>query len=725
MRKIKFCRQLDVADCGAACLKMILSFYGHETSLMTIKDIIYVGNCGVSLLNIAKGAESLGLKTISLRLTLRYLKQHRPFPCIIHINNGHFVVLYKIKRTLRGKYKYYIADPAYGKIVIDENEFINIWAQNGYGIVLLMTPGSSWERASVTVNKTSNKAKEVFLSYFFSSRKFFVPILLGLLITTIIGICLPFFMQLIVDHGINKKDVSFILNILIAQIIILTSQMVVNYARNLMLVHINMRIGTHIISDFLSKLMRIPIRFFDAKSQGDIMQRIHDHSCIEDFLTEKMLSALFSIFNIIVFSIILCYYNINYFIIFIIGSIISIIWITLFNHKRKQINYIRFQRNREYQDSIYEILHGMPEIKLNNNDLERRWDWEHTQAKLFRLNLKNLKLEQIQNSGEFLIDQLKNTIIIFFAANSVINGNITIGMLMSISFIMGALNAPFNQIVLLVQSWQDAHLSLSRLIELHQIDDESSYRKKHIIDEEISIELNNVYFSYNGMSDSYLLSDINIRVKNGERVALVGESGCGKTTIMKLLLGYYKSNKGEILINGENIDNISLQEWRDKVGCVLQDGYIFSDTIKNNITMRKQFDETLFQLAINISNSRSFIDSLPLKELTRIGKSGMNLSVGQKQRILIARAIYKNPQVLFFDEATSALDSLNEFQISQKLDSFMKNRTSVIIAHRLSTVKSADRIYVLKSGKIIEEGTHEQLISNKGYYYNLIEKQLM
>lgn len=724
MKKIELCRQLDVADCGAACLKMILGYYGHDISLMAIKDSLYIGNCGVSLLNIAKGAEIFGLKTISVKLSLRYLKESKPLPCIIHVNGSHFVVLYKIKKTLNHGYKYYVADPAYGKVILEEEDFSKIWIRNGYGIALLLSPGSTWDKLDKKI-KEKIRPRDFFITYFSNYKKHFLPIILGLISTTLVGISLPFFMQLIVDRGIHQKDVSFIAIVLIAQIVVLTSQMFVNYVRNTLLIHINMRIGTSIISDFLAKLMRIPIRFFDAKSQGDIMQRIQDHSYIENFLTDKMLSALFSVFNIIIFSVLLSYYDFFYFLVFIIGSSLSVFWISLFNHKRKQINYIRFQRNREYQDSLYEILHGMHEIKINNTDLERRWEWERNQAKLFKINLKNLKLEQLQNGGEFFIDQIKNTLIIFIAAYSVINNSLTLGMLMSISFIIGALNAPFNQVVSLIQSWQDANMSLARLIELHQIKDENIQSQNHLYADKFSVNFRNVNFSYNGLDDSYLLSDINFHVKSGEKIAIVGESGCGKTTIMKILLGYYHPVSGEVHINGINLRDLPIQEWRDNVGCVLQDGYIFSDTIANNITMRKKMDEKLFSKAIEIANCKEFIENLPFKEHSKIGKSGINLSMGQKQRILIARAVYKKPGVLIFDEATSSLDSMNEFLITKKLNTFMSNRASIIIAHRLSTVKSVDRIYVLKNGRIIEEGNHEDLIFSRGYYYSLIEKQLI
>lgn len=726
---IKLTRQLDVADCGAACLQMIAGYYGKQINLISIKEKIYVSKCGVSLLNVARGAEAIGLRTTKVKLSLSYLKKSKPLPCIIHINDEHFVVLYRIKiNRFNHKVYYYIADPAYGKIKMNEEEFTSSWLVDKLGVALLLTPNQEeLLKNDTAVDRLPQSSFKTLLKYFVSLKKYILQIAIGLLGTSLISFVLPFLTQVIVDEGIANKNVGFIFLILLAQIVLLFGQLIINFIRNWLLLHINVRISINIISDFLSKLMRIPIKFFDAKSQGDIIQRISDHSVIERFLTDGLLNSIFSIFNILIFSVILGIYGIDYLSIFWIGSAVSLFWIWIFNKKRKKVNYIRFQRSRESQDSMFEILNGMSEIKLNNNDLQRRWEWEKTQARLFKLNLLNLKLEQIQNISNTTLNQLKNTIIIFLAANAVINGNMSIGMMMSISYIIGALNSPVEQLSAFIQSMQDAKLSMERLTELQYVEDEYSLSNKtaKFIDNKINIEFKNMSFSYDGNILKPILNSLNMIIEEGKTVAFVGASGCGKTTLIKLLLGYYPPLSGEILINGKSIQEISLREWREKIGCVMQDGYIFSDSLLNNIIMKNQIDYERLNYALQISNCEEFVSNLPFGINTKIGPSGMNLSAGQKQRILIARAVYKNPDIIIFDEATSALDAKNESDISSKLQSFFSKRTAIIIAHRLSTIKNADIIYVLDKGRIVEAGKHNELITLKGHYFNLVQNQLV
>ena len=724
--KIKLTKQLDETDCGAACLQMISDSYGHKESLISIKDKIYVSIYGVSMLNIARGEEAMGFKTLSVMASLKFIKQEKPFPCIIHVNSNHFVVLYDVKyNCITGKYTYYIADPAYGKVKMTEEEFSSEWlADDNMGIALLVSPRDEFEQ----MREKSRDSSSIWmlLKYFKPFKRYYPTIFLGLLGASAITFILPFMMQLIVDEGVSNKDISIVAIILIAQVVILLGQLIMNYIRGLMLLHINVRIGISIISDFLMKLMRIPIRFFDAKSQSDVFQRINDHSVVEHFLTDNMLNAVFSLLNILVFSIFLCYYGIEYLAVFLIGGGISLFWTWTFNKKRKKINYIRFQRSRDCQDAIFEILNGMSEIKLNNNDLQRRWEWEKAQAKLFKLNLIDLKLGQFQRLGDFFFTQLKNAIIIFYAALAVIHGDITIGMMMSISFIIGSLNSPLEQLTLLIQTWQDAKLSMERLMELQSVNDE--YTKTDIqkgLNTNIDISIKDLCFSYDGSREKMLLKDICMDIRNGQSIAIVGASGCGKTTLIKLILGYYQPQTGCIKINNVNLEDISLRQWRDDVGCVLQDGYIFSDSVQNNITMQKDMDRDLLEYALKISNCDEFVRGLPFGLETKIGPSGMNLSAGQKQRILIARAVYKNPSIIIFDEATSSLDDKNEAEISSKLYDFFRHRTAIIIAHRLSTIKNVDRIYVMDKGTFVEIGTHKELVSKGGIYYNLIQNQLV
>lgn len=724
--KMELTRQLDIADCGAACLQMIARYYNRIYSLISIKDKIHVSRYGVSMLSVARGAESLGFHAINAKLSLDFLKRNRPLPCIIHINDEHFVVLYKIKKKpFSKKCYYYLADPAYGFTKLDEAEFSRSWIIGNVGVAMILTP---YENIKIRENEKEDHGRvKVLLKYFLSFRKYFLQLIIGLLGASIISFILPFLTQAIVDEGIANKNINFIGLVLAAQISLLLGQLIINFIRSWLLLHINVRISINIISDFLSKLMRIPIKFFDAKSQGDIVQRIYDHSVVERFLTNGMLNTIFSVLNVIVFSVILGIYGLEYLLLFWIGSVSSLLWTWAFNKKRKQINYIRFQRNRENQDSMFEILNGMTEIKLNNNDLQRRWEWEKTQARLFKLNLSNLKLEQIQNFGNFFINQLKNVVILFFVARYVINGDMTIGMMMSVSYIVGALNGPLEQLSSFIQSMQDAKLSLSRLTELHTVKDEYENIKEannQVIDFSSDIVLKNLSFSYDGLDTKPILKSIDMTIKGGKTTAIVGASGCGKTTLIKLILNYYQPVSGNILVGNNSINDIHLREWRDRIGCVLQEGYIFSDTVINNIVMKNQVNEEWLKYAIHISNCEDFIFNLPFGLNTKIGSSGLNLSAGQKQRILIARAVYKNPEIIIFDEATSALDAKNESEISANLQEFFKNRTAIIIAHRLSTVRNADNIFVIDNGNIIENGNHTSLVKQRGFYYSLIQNQL-
>lgn len=722
--RFKVDRQLDSSDCGAACLQMIARYHGKVYNLIFLKERIFVGKQGVSLLNIARGAESLGFRTLNVKLTIDFLKENKPVPCIIHINGNHFVVLYKISKNLFTKKIYYhVADPAHGLVQYTESEFVSAWINDNAGIALLLTPKNNLEEGE---QHETSSIRQLW-KYFKPFKVYFFNLLIGLIGVSLISFILPFFTQSIVDKGIGGKDVRFIAAILIAQIMLLTGQLVINFIRSWVLLHVNVRVSINIISDFLSKLMRIPIKFFDGKSQGDIMQRIQDHRLIESFLTNGVLNTFFSLINVAIFSIVLGIYGLIYLVLFWVGSIISVLWTWGFNEKRKRINYIRFQRNRENQDSIFEILHGMEEIKLNNNDLQRKWEWQKIQIKLFRLNLSNLKLEQFQNVGNFFINQLKNTILIFFTSKAVIDGSITLGVMMSISYIIGLLNSPIEQLTEFIRTLQDTKLSMERLTELQFVEDEYKAKNQEIyvaINNQDDILIRELSFGYEGPVTKLVLKNLNIKFEGGKTTAIVGPSGCGKTTLMKLLLNYYQPHSGSIQIGDVPINQISVREWRDQIGSVMQNGYIFSDTVINNVTMRNEVDQEWLEYILSIANCDDFVYKLPFGLQTKIGSSGINLSTGQKQRLLIARALYKKPEIIIFDEATSALDTKNELEISNNLNKFFENKTAIIIAHRLSTVKNADNIIVMDQGRIIESGSHNELVRLKGFYFNLIENQL-
>ncbi|MFI3297550.1 MAG: peptidase domain-containing ABC transporter [bacterium] len=726
---MKISRQLDSGDCGAACLKMIAHYYGKDLSLSYIKERINLSKYGVSMLNLARGAEAIGFRTVSAQTTLSTLKRVKPFPCIVHINNNHFVVLESIKKSLFGnKTIYKIADPGYGKVNVVEEEFLQSWLRDDkHGIIMTLSPNEldSIDDAASSVNENP---MVYFSQYFKRYSKFYIILFLGLSGASLISFILPFLTQAIVDLGIMQNNTQVITMILGAQLLLLLGQLIINFNRNWLLTHVNVRISMNIISDFLSKLMHIPIKYFDTKSHGDIMQRINDHKVVERFLTSEFLSTVFSLINIVVFSTVLALYGLEYFFIFAIGSIASLLWIWRFNGKRKQLNYILFQRNKENQDSILEILKGIEDIKLNNNDLQRVWMWQEKYAKIFRINLKSLKLGQQQDIGSFTFNQIKSIVIIYFAALAVMSGDMSMGMMMSISYITGLLNGPIDQLSGLVQSLQDTKLSFERLQEFNTIESEYKIKDDTVTNnnlEEINITMDNVSFSYEGSSKKLVIRDFSYTFKSGTTTAIVGVSGCGKTTLMKLLLNYYTPDKGQIFVNDVDIKRVPMREWRENIASVLQNGYIFSDTVKNNVIMKEKDDDEWLRHVLTISNCDDFVYDLPWGMNTNIGGVGMNLSAGQKQRILIARAIYKKTNLLLFDEATSALDTKNESEITKNLHQLFKDKTAIVIAHRLSTVKNADSIIVMEKGQIVEHGSHEDLIKKRGKYYELVEQQLV
>ena len=496
--------------------------------------------------------------------------------------------------------------------------------------------------------------------------------------------------------------------------------------------------------------MKLPISFFESKNVGDISQRINDHHRVETFLTGATLDTLFSLVNLIVFSIILSIYNTQLLLVFMGGSLLSIIWVTIFLKQRKSLDYNRFQRSRENQNSIYELITGMQEIKLYNCERPRRWEWERIQAKLFKINIKGLALEQYQEIGSSFFTQLKNIIISYITAQLVLNQQITLGTMLSISYIIGQMNGPLSQLMQFIRSIQDAKMSLDRLGEIHNKEDEENedgnIKKMHGFQEDVDngssinkqlfinsinkergdgITLFNLSFRYGGSRSPLVLKNINMHIPKGKVTAIVGSSGSGKTTLLKLLLKFYPSTEGEIMVDNVNLEDISAKLWRSNCGTVMQDGYIFSDTIARNIAVDGlRIDEERLLNAVNVANVSEYVKKLPLGFTTRIGNSGSSLSGGQKQRIFIARAVYKDPKYMFFDEATSALDSNNEKIIMENMDTFYEGRTVVVIAHRLSTVKNADQIIVLQNGEVVEQGNHKSLTSQKGYYYELVKNQL-
>ncbi|QPH38951.1 peptidase domain-containing ABC transporter [Pedobacter endophyticus] len=733
--KFKIFKQLDSMDCGPTCLRMVARHYGKNFSLQRLREISGINKEGVSLLGISEAAEKIGFRTIGSKVNLTQLAEME-LPMILHWNQNHFVVLYKVKGTrnkVAGKNKstsYYIADPAKGLITFNHDEFVKGWLsgyQNGEskGIVLTLLPTPDLYGQDGDKGEGLNWG--YLLRYLYRYKSLVIQLFAGLGVGSLLQLIVPFLTQSIVDIGINTRNINFVYIILIAQTMLFFGRMSVDFIRSWILLHISTRINISILTDFLIKLMKLPMSFFDTKMTGDIMQRMSDQGRIQSFLTGSTLSIIFSMFNLIVFAGVLAYYNLNVFLIFLISSVLYSLWVIAFLNKRRELDFKRFDLSSKNQSSIVQLIGGMQEIKLNNCEQQKRWEWERLQAGLFKFSVKSLSLGQIQQTGAFFINEGKNILITFIVAKSVIDGNLTLGGMMAIQYIVGQVNSPIEQLLGFIQSLQDAKISLERLNEIHQIEDEEPINRTFLMELPANkdISLNNLRFTYPGSGNEPVLKGIDLVIPEGKTTAIVGMSGSGKTTLLKLLLRFYIPQKGDIKVGATHIDQIGYRYWRGQCGIVMQDGFIFSDSIAKNIAVGDEYPDTArLQHAIKIANINDLIDDLPLGLHTKIGAEGNGISAGQKQRILIARAVYKNPEYIFFDEATNSLDANNEMVIMDNLESFFKGKTVIVVAHRLSTVKNAHNIVVLDKGVIIEQGTHAELTKSKGEYYNLVKNQL-
>lgn len=730
MKKFPFYFQHDARDCGPTCLRMIASFYGQTYSIEFLREMTHISKMGVSMLGISETAENIGFRTIGARLTFNKL-ENIPLPCIVYWNQNHFIVVYHIERKKNNVY-IYVADPVAGKLKYTEEEFCNCWInghrnEKGDGLVLLLEPTPDFYNKKEGKQHSSKKI-QFLISYIKPYKNLILQLLLGLTLGSILQLAFPFLTQSIVDIGIKKSNINFIYLVLVAQLVLTLSSASIEFIRGWILLHLGTRINIALISDFLLKLMKLPVGYFDTKMTGDILQRIGDHDRIQEFLTNSSLNILFSLFNVLIFSIVLCWYNLTIFFIFIFGSFLYFLWVNIFMKKRADLDHKKFSQQSANQSNVVQLIHGMQEIRLNSSERQKRWEWENIQTKLFDLRIKSLTLGQYQDSGAIIINQSKNIFITFLVAKFVIEEQMTLGMMLSVQYIIGQLNGPIDQLINFLRQTQDAKLSLERLSEIHSKEDEEDPKNKPIINIPTNKDLilNDISFSYDKtIVGDKIIRNINVIIPSGKQTAIVGTSGSGKTTLIKLLLRFYPIDKGLILLGENNLSSYSYNEWRKKCGVVMQDGFIFSDTIARNIAPGAEtIDKDKLLNAVITANIKSFIEALPLSYNTKIGAEGHGLSQGQKQRILIARAVYKDPEFVFFDEATNALDANNERIIMDNLQIFFKNRTSVIIAHRLSTVRNADQIVVMEQGSIVEIGTHSQLTDKKGAYYNLVKNQL-
>lgn len=723
--------QLDAMDCGPSCLRMVAKYYGKSYSLQTLRERCFITREGVSMLGISDAAEYIGFRTIGVRISFDQLTKEANLPCILHWNQNHFVVCYRIKCHKNGEVDLYIADPASKRLIYHKDEFLKCWItkkknSTDTGTALLLEPGPTFDSFD-DEKRSSRRDFAFFVKYLLPYKSQLAQLIIGMLVGSGIQMIFPFLTQALVDTGIRDRNLSFITLILITQLMLFISQLAVGFIRSWIMLHINSRIDIALISDFLMKLMTLPLHYFDTKMTGDIMQRIGDHGRIKSFLMGSSINIIFSVFNFIIFSIILGYYNWIILVIFLFGNTLYVIWILAFMKYRRILDIKRFNQSAGEQSKIIQLIQGMQEIKLNNCEKQKRWEWERIQVKLFKIGVKGLTIGQIQQTGSVFFTQSTSIIISFIAAKAVVDGNMTLGMMMSLTYIIGQVSAPIGEIIGFAQSYQDAKISLERLNEVHRKRDEefNITSKLNYLPEVRDIYFENVTFSYSGADRDYALEDVTLTIPQHKVTAIVGSSGSGKTTLVKLLQGFYSPNRGNIKIGGTPLKMINPHLWRSKTGSVMQESYIFSDTIAKNIAISTdEVNIERLRHAVQIANIQDFINDLPMAYDTKIGMEGSGISQGQRQRILIARAVYKDPEYIFLDEATNSLDTNNEKIIMDNLQEFYKGRTVLIVAHRLSTVRHADNIIVLEKGKIVEQGTHEELTLKRGAYYILVKNQL-
>ena len=722
--KFPFFRQLDYRDCGPTCLRMVAKHYGKTFSREFLRDKAGITRVGVTMAGIADAAEAIEMRTLGIRIALESLVNEVPTPCIVPWRQKHFVVVYKTSKD-----KIFVADPAQGLLTYTHQQFLEAWTNTAdkTGFALVLEPNATFYTQKEDTAK--NKGFGFLYPYLRPYKKLVNQLLIGLLVGTTIQFTMPFLMQSVVDVGVSTQNIPFIYLILISQLVLFASQTAVSIFREWLLLHITGRFNIKMVSDFLYKMLKLPVNFFDTRNTGEHLQRIQDHSRVQNFVSSSSFNMLYSIVLFVVFNFVLAYYNFKIFVVFLIGAIVYVSWTLFFLKKRAELDFKRFDEQSQSQTSLIQIINGVREIKVNNSQRKNRWKWEQVQISLFKTSMSSLKLAQYQTIGSTFINELKNIIITFLSATAVVNGEITLGMMLSVQYIVGQLNAPLGNFITFIQLWQDAKISLERLWQVHSKEDEDDAKLQKVkeLPTKKDIVIKDLSFRYGSKSSALVLKNLNFIIPEGKTTAIVGASGSGKTTLIKLLLKFYEPTSGAIQIDSVDLQNINNDFWRMNCGAVLQETFMFNDTIAGNISESEQneiIDREKLKTAVYISNIEDFIEKLPNKLNTELGTSGIRLSGGQEQRLMIARAVYKNPEYVFFDEATSSLDANNEKIIMEKLNTFLNGRTSVVVAHRLSTVRNADTIIVLENGEVVEQGNHNDLTALQGKYYELVKNQL-
>ena len=722
--KFPFFRQLDYRDCGPTCLRMVAKHYGKTFSREFLRDKAGITRVGVTMAGIADAAEAIEMRTLGIRIALESLVNEVPTPCIVPWRQKHFVVVYKTSKD-----KIFVADPAQGLLTYTHQQFLEAWTNTAdkTGFALVLEPNATFYTQKEDTAK--NKGFGFLYPYLRPYKKLVNQLLIGLLVGTTIQFTMPFLMQSVVDVGVSTQNIPFIYLILISQLVLFASQTAVSIFREWLLLHITGRFNIKMVSDFLYKMLKLPVNFFDTRNTGEHLQRIQDHSRVQNFVSSSSFNMLYSIVLFVVFNFVLAYYNFKIFVVFLIGAIVYVSWTLFFLKKRAELDFKRFDEQSQSQTSLIQIINGVREIKVNNSQRKNRWKWEQVQISLFKTSMSSLKLAQYQTIGSTFINELKNIIITFLSATAVVNGEITLGMMLSVQYIVGQLNAPLGNFITFIQLWQDAKISLERLWQVHSKEDEDDAKLQKVkeLPTKKDIVIKDLSFRYGSKSSALVLKNLNFIIPEGKTTAIVGASGSGKTTLIKLLLKFYEPTSGAIQIDSVDLQNINNDFWRMNCGAVLQETFMFNDTIAGNISESEQneiIDREKLKTAVYISNIEDFIEKLPNKLNTELGTSGIRLSGGQEQRLMIARAVYKNPEYVFFDEATSSLDANNEKIIMEKLNTFLNGRTSVVVACRLSTVRNADTIIVLENGEVVEQGNHNDLTALQGKYYELVKNQL-